>query len=196
MENKTEYRFLRNSELRAAGAGKIEGYAAVFGQYSQDLGGYKEKIRAGAFRNSLGTNDVVALYNHETGSVLGRVSARTMRLSETDVGLKTSIDLPSTTLGKDVYELVLRGDLKGMSFGFHIVKDEWKSSTERELIEVDCHEISVTPFPAYRGTSIEARALGLPADAQFGTYSGVVPVPVSDEEKMRLQLRLDLLRRL
>jgi len=122
---KTEYRFLQNAELRASGAGRIEGFAAVFNQLSENLGGFRERIRPGAFRNSLSVNDVVGLFNHDTGSVLGRVSARTMQLSETDVGLKTSIDLPATSLGRDVYEPVKRGDLKGMSFGFNILKDEW-----------------------------------------------------------------------
>jgi uncharacterized protein len=160
---------------------------------SSNLGGFREKIRPGAFRNSLSANDIVALYNHDTGSVLGRKSAGTMTLRETDVGLKTSIDLPSTTLGKDVYELVSRGDLKGMSFGFNVVQDSWTSSKERELIEVDLHEISIVAFPAYPQTSIEARSLGLPAGVELKIYQ--MPT-VTDEEKQRLALRLELLRRL
>ena len=51
-----ETRFLRRpeavAELRAKGDGKlpaIAGYAAVFGQYSQNLGGFVEMIAPGAF---------------------------------------------------------------------------------------------------------------------------------------------------
>lgn len=72
----------------------------------------------------------------------------------------TGSDLPPTQLGEDTYQLVKRGDLRGMSFGFSILKDEWNAAyTERELLAVDLHEVSVVAFPAYRQTSIEARSL-------------------------------------
>ena len=197
METKTEFRFLQNSELRAVGERRISGYAAVFGQLSQNLGGYRERIKQGAFRNSINGGDIVGLYNHDHGSVLGRTTAGTMTLAEDSTGLQTRIDLPPTTLGEDTYQLVKRGDLRGMSFGFHVLKDAWSASgTERELIEIDLHEVSVVAFPAYKQTSIEARNLGLPADVEIGTYAGVVDVPVTDEERERLRLRVELLRRI
>jgi len=56
--------FGANIELRAAEDGqKIVGYAAVFNSYSEDLGGFRERIAAGAFANVL-ENDVRALFNH------------------------------------------------------------------------------------------------------------------------------------
>jgi HK97 family phage prohead protease len=39
--------------------------------------------------------------------------------------LKVDIELPDTTVGRDVAVLVERGDLDGMSFGFRTVTDEW-----------------------------------------------------------------------
>ena len=173
--------------------GTIEGFAAVFGRLSENLGGYREKIRPGAFQNSIKSNDIVGLYNHDHGNVLGRTAAGTMRLRETEVGLETVIDLPATQLGRDTYELVRRGDLSGMSFGFHVVQEAWNSTSERELIEIDLMEVSVVAFPAYKQTTIEARSLGLPADVEVLTYE--MPT-VSEEERERLRLRLDLLRRL
>lgn len=81
-----------------------------------------------------------------------------------------------------------------MSFGFNVVRDSWNASnTERELIEIDLHEVSICAFPAYRQTSVEARSLGLPRDVKVLTYQ--MPA-VTDEEKRRLELRLGLLRRL
>jgi hypothetical protein len=50
--------------------------------------------------------------------------------------------------------------------------------------------------PAYPQTSIEARSLGLPAGVEIGTYTGITPTPVSDEERERLRLRVEFLRRL
>ncbi len=80
-----------------------------------------------------------------------------------------------------------------MSFGFSVLKDEWPSSSQRELVEIDLHEISVVAFPAHKQTSIEARSVGLPAGTELLTYQ--MPV-VTDEERERLRVKLDLLRRL
>jgi Escherichia/Staphylococcus phage prohead protease len=197
MENTSiEYRFVRNSELRTAGAGRIEGYAAVFGMPSVPLGptGFVERIRAGAFAGSL-DGDVVALYNHDVANVLGRTTSGTMQLQEDSMGLKTEIHLPSTQLGRDTYELVKRGDLRGMSFGFNVLRDSWNANhTERELLAIDLHEVSIVARPAYEQTTIQARSLGLPVDGVVLTYAGV-PV-VTDGEREKLRLRLELLRRL
>ncbi len=47
---------------------------------------------------------------------------------------------------------------------------------------------------AYPATTAEARSVGLPSDSEVLVYAGVMPV--SDQERERLRLRLDLLRRL
>jgi hypothetical protein len=84
-----------------------------------------------------------------------------------------------------------------MSFGFAVTRDSWNPAhTERELLGIDLHEISFVARPAYPQTSIEARSLGLPAGVEIGTYTGITPTPVSDEERERLRLRVEFLRRL
>jgi hypothetical protein len=195
METKREFRFLQNTELRAAGERKISGYAAVFGVPSLPLGrdGYTERIRPGAFASSV-HGDVVALYDHNPANVLGRTTAGTMSLAEDETGLRTKIDLPPTQLGEDTYQLVKRGDLRGMSFGFTVTRDAWNlSHTERELLSVDLHEVSIVAFPAYKQTSVEARSLGLPPGVELLTYQ--MPT-VSDEEREHLRLKIELLQRL
>ncbi|MGH9516362.1 MAG: HK97 family phage prohead protease [Terriglobales bacterium] len=197
MENR-QYRMLDHAELRATGDQSITGYAAVFNVPSLPLGSGKftEKIRAGAFASSL-NEDVVGLYDHNPANVLGRTAAGTLELREDSIGLEAKINLPPTQLGRDVYTLVKRGDLRGMSFGFNVTRDKWNAAhTERELLEVDLHEVSVVTFPAYKQTSISARSLGLPADAEFLSYPGVPPQLVSEAEKHRLVMRVQLLRRL
>ena len=53
-----EVRILEEGEIP-----KIEGYAAVFNQLSDDLGGFREKIKRGFFKDVIESDDVRALFN-------------------------------------------------------------------------------------------------------------------------------------
>jgi HK97 family phage prohead protease len=146
------------AELRAAGR-RLEGYAAVFGEPAS-IGSFTETIRAGAFRASLvARGDVLALVDHDPSRLLARTASGSLRLSEDARGLRFEIDLPETQLGRDVLALAERGDLGGMSFGFHVKDEAWPARTRRELRVVDLIEVSVVQaFPAYSQTSVSARA--------------------------------------
>src|SRR3546814_8440445 len=116
-------------KLRAKGdSGQtIAGYAAIFGE-TADIGGYfRESIAKGAFAVSIASDDVRAYFDHDRGRVLGRSSTGTLRLKEDDKGLAVEIDLPDTSDGRDVATLIQRGDVSGMSFGFRVTRDEWRS---------------------------------------------------------------------
>jgi Escherichia/Staphylococcus phage prohead protease len=153
------------TELRASSAGRLEGYAAVFGKPSQDLGGFTESVRPGAFTRSLASPaGILALYDHDTRSILGRVGAGTLRLMEDTRGLQFEIDLPDTTVGKDLSVLIQRGDIAGASFAFTTPKggDHWSlrdGDPHRELLDVDLREITVTANPAYLDTEVAKRHL-------------------------------------
>ena len=101
-------------ELRSEGETAVAiGYAAVFNSLSSNLGGFTERIDKGAFTKTLKEADTRAMWNHDPNHLLGRVSAGTLRLAEDDHGLRYEIDLPNTTLGRDVAELLRRGDVTG-----------------------------------------------------------------------------------
>jgi HK97 family phage prohead protease len=144
------------------------GYAAVFDRWSADLGGFRERILPGAFEASLRTaaqRGGRMFLNHNDGILLGTVGAGTLRLSEDTRGLRVEADLPDTTAGRDVAELLRRGDVDAMSFGFRTVRDRWEGSN-RDLIEAELWEVSpVTGWPAYRDTSASVRAFGGPTPA-------------------------------
>jgi HK97 family phage prohead protease len=153
-------------ELRAAGSTDekrtVVGYAAVFNSETDICGYWTEVVAPGAFATSLRENDVVALYSHDTGRVIGRMSAKTLRIAEDDKGLKVEIDLPDTTDGRDLVVLIERGDITGFSFGFCTRKQEWDETVDppkRTLLEVDLIEVTVTAFPQYDDTEIGLRDL-------------------------------------
>ncbi len=151
-------------ELRAErGARTLSGYAAVFDTRSADLGGFVEQIRRGAFASSLKSGkDIRALVDHETRLLLGRTTTKTLSLKEDRKGLAFTVKLPRTSYADDLLELVRRGDVAGMSFGFTALAEEWDMEGEivvRTLTNIDLGEITVTSIPAYSGTSVSERSL-------------------------------------
>jgi len=164
-------------ELRAAGAagsiGTLVGYAAKFDSESCLLrepfgaGAFVETIAPGAFARSLRESpDVRALYNHDTSAVLGRTRIGTLRLTEDDTGLAFEVELPDTSIGRDVRTLVAREDITGCSFGFTIREESIArrddGSVLRTLLDVDLYEISpAVAFPAYQDTEVSIRTRGL-----------------------------------
>jgi HK97 family phage prohead protease len=149
-------------ELRAEGDGMtFVGYAAKFNSPSEDLGGFVETIEQGAFRRSLRSrNDVKLLVNHDTGRVLASSRAGTMKLYEDEIGLRVEASLPNTSDGRDMAELLRRGDLNKMSFGFSVIKDSWNNEmTQRTLKSVRLFETSIVAYPAYQQTEAMVRSL-------------------------------------
>ncbi|MDP1650396.1 MAG: HK97 family phage prohead protease [Rubrivivax sp.] len=152
------------SGLALPSPGKLVGHAAVFDSPA-DLGEFVESVRPGAFTRSLRQpGAIMALYDHERRSILGRVSAGTLRLREDAKGLAFELDLPDTTVGRDLAVLVERGDVSGCSFGFVVPKggDHWEQRNGklvRELRTVDLREITITPDPAYADTTVAKRSM-------------------------------------
>jgi hypothetical protein len=158
-----ETRSLSAPELRVAEAdGKpvIAGYAAVFNSLSEDLGGFREVIRPGAFARGLAGADVRALVNHDPTLVLGRNRAGTLRLAEDSRGLKVEIDPPDTQAGRDVLTSIRRGDIDGMSFRFYVAAggETWRSEPSGVIRELT-DDVSVALYPAYRATDVSVRCL-------------------------------------
>ena len=169
VESKFEHRFVDVSDIEVRkgvdGDGmSFRGYGAVFDSWSENLGGFREKIRPGAFARSLKSRNEIRMYlNHNTDMVLASRRAGTLRLTEDARGLVVDATLPETTYGRDLSVLMQRGDVNSMSFGFSVPPkgDEWNAAgTERELLEVRLAEVSaVTGSPAYTQTSAYVRSL-------------------------------------
>lgn len=136
----------------------IEGYAAVFNSPTDIGGWFTEVIAPGAFSKAISENgDIRALFNHDWNNVLGRTKSGTLRLSEDERGLKFEVDLPNTSIARDLAESLKRGDISQCSFGFIPTVEEWDYSVEpakRTINEVDLFEVSVVSIPAYEDTEV------------------------------------------
>lgn len=142
---------------------KISGYAAKFGVRSEKLGWFREIIEPGAFAESLASDDIRALFNHDTGFVLGRNRSGTLVLSEDLTGLAMELMPPDTQMVRDLVLTPMdRGDITQMSFGFETISDRWETKNEeqiRYLEKVRLWEVSIVTFPAYPDTEAAVRSL-------------------------------------
>ena len=154
-------------ELRVVGSDKkpiLTGYAAKYNRWSVDLGGFREKIKKGAFDEALEKSTIMCLKNHDPNLVLGRNTSGTLRLKTNSVGLNFDDDVPDTTTGRDTVEEVRRGDISGCSFSFTIAEDDWKyledGTVERTIIKVgEMYDVGPVTYPAYPDTMVSARSL-------------------------------------
>ena len=168
MNENLETRVFSASELRLVkpsddGPARFEGYAAVFNKLSEDLGGFRERIKPKAFSKAIKNSDTRALFNHDSNYVLGRSTSKTLELKEDSKGLKFSCVPPDTSWARDLLVSVDRGDISQCSFGFTLAKggDEWveeKGEMRRSIKEVDrLLDISLVTYPAYPDTSVALR---------------------------------------
>jgi HK97 family phage prohead protease len=156
-------------ELRAEVSGDtLAGHAAVFDTVAK-VGGHYEMLARSAFDDVLerGERDVAFLVNHDENQLLGRQSSGTLRIGTDARGLAFEVDLPDTQLGHDVKTLVRRRDLNAGSFGFIPGADQWGRASDG--LQVRTHtkiallrDASIVTFPAYSGTDMLLRSLGIP----------------------------------
>lgn len=168
MEKLQRFGVQLQSEVRMKGSSPIlAGHASVFDQ-GADLRSHIEVIASTAFKRALDdpSTDVRALFNHDPNQLLGRQSSGTLRLGTDSRGLEFEVDLPATSVGKDVQILAERGDLNGASFGFIPDEDTWDTRDGRRIrthtsvgMLVD---VSPVTFPAYAGADVTMRSM------QFG----------------------------
>ena len=144
----------------------IRGYAAVFNQLSEDLGGFREQLNTGAFTEAMGNSDVRALINHDPNLVLARNKSGSLTMREDAAGLYVEITPPDTQAARDLMELMRRGDVNQMSFAFTVGKEDQAWTRDgtgpwlRTIKKVArLFDVSVVTYPAYPQTSAAVRAL-------------------------------------
>jgi len=145
------------------GAKKLAGYAVVFNSPANIGGAFVETIAPGSFTQTLQQDDQIMLRDHKSELLLGRRSAGTLTLTQDHKGVAFEVTLPDTELGRDTYENVRLGNLRGCSFGFFVRDDEWSTDVAGNLMriikDVQCFETTLTSMPAYDQTSVDVRSI-------------------------------------
>ena len=158
----------------------IEGYAIVFNELSEDLGGFREMILPEAVNQELiDKSDIFYLYNHNNDSIpLARSNhgQGSLELTIDSKGLKYRFNC----INSEFYELVKRGDLDKSSFAFSLPKDGsgeiWEKNSEynyvRKIVKIEqLYDCSAVLVPAYSATELYARNLSKKEiDPSYFTY--------------------------
>lgn len=144
----------------------IAGYVILFNDRTELAPGVFEEIEPQAIPEDELKKDIRALINHETGQVLGRTTNNTLKLEKNSKGIYATIYI-NTNDGEamNLYHRVQRGDVNQASFGFVILKEDYRENTFF-IQALELHEVSVVTFPAYKNTMLTARQTQTLVDVQ------------------------------
>jgi HK97 family phage prohead protease len=142
-------------ELRKAGDGELfVGMPVVYNSPSQVLFNYfQERMLPGCFDEHLANNpDILCLRDHNVDKILGRTSAGTLKIARGDDGIRIECKRSNTTYALDLAENIRNGDIRGMSFHFDVLDDDWYMKDgvrTRDVIRATVQEFSFVTMPAY-----------------------------------------------
>lgn len=158
-----EYRAEKNED---GTVGHISGVPIVFEQKT-DIGGWFEETIARCAISEDVLRDVAFFYNHDLNSKpLARTRTGKLKFTiENDgVHMDADVNLQRSDVN-DMYLAINDGDIDGMSFMFRVEADEWtdldSDYPKRRITKIGyVQEVSAVNYPAYEGTSINARSDG------------------------------------
>lgn len=115
----------------------VNGLASVYNKWSLDLGGFRERIKPGAFDAVLKTDPhVLHVWDHDTSKTLSSTRNGTLEIKSAKDGLHYHSKVAPTSYAKDLEILLRRRDIDQSSFAFIPEEDEWR------YIEEDGKEIA------------------------------------------------------
>ena len=159
-------------EVRSIGEGAeqqvhLQGYALTFDNLSEDLGGFKEIIKAGALDSCIMDN-VVLNVNHDMDKVLARTNKTdgigSLKLLVDDKGLFFDAIPTDTTYSRDLIANMQAGIIDKCSFAFTLDYDDanaqiwdWGACDGADLRTInkiyEIFDVSIVTNPAYESTS-------------------------------------------
>ena len=122
--------------------GIVKGYGSVFGNKDSD----NDVIEKGAYRRTIKNNGsrVKYLYQHDITKPIGKMK----ELYEDDKGLVFVAEVPKTTFGNEVLELMKYGVIDENSVGIMPVKKDYDEDGVRVIKEAKLYEISAVTIAA------------------------------------------------
>jgi HK97 family phage major capsid protein/HK97 family phage prohead protease len=165
----------------------LEGYGAVFDvptRINSWEGCFDESIAPGAFRKTLSERKPVMQFDHGRDARTGSVPiAAIQEIREDPDGLYVKASMFDNPVVEPIRQAIEGGAIKGMSFRFNVVRDEWRDAKgvpvrpeelqrllygtrdpdrtplQRTLKEVQLFEVGPVVNPAYTQTSVGVRSL-------------------------------------
>lgn len=177
---------------KAGTAGVLAGTPIVFDSWTKLAEGVMERLAPGSCDLALAAApDLPLVFGHDMNAPLAR-RGRNMSVFADARGVHFRAELPDTSLGRDLAELVRVGIIAGGSFAFTIARE---ASQERDgalwfsILEVGyLRELTVCVDPAYPATSmqlVEARARARGDDPARLRRLVRASTPAPKEAKMR-----------
>lgn len=139
---------------------------------------FKETITQGVFNDAI--NDAIQsgeridfLSMHDKSLILSSTDNNSLNINETDKGLEFSANISPTSWGKDTFQLISDGIIKGMSFGMRVLDEAWSLMADgtplRIINKVKLFEVSAVRTPAYKSSEVEARGMDIINDVAIPT---------------------------
>jgi HK97 family phage prohead protease len=153
--NRRERRDIACAEIRALEEAESHVIIGVipYNRESSSFLGFTEVITPRAFERTLKEGaEVKALVNHDSRALIGSSGNGTLGLTSSEAGLACRCVLPQTSYAADLYEVIKRGDVQTMSFGF--IPRQYRDDGQKAYLEDgDLFEVSFgVAFPAYEET--------------------------------------------
>lgn len=151
---------------------KLEGYAIVFNRTSNVLYDkasrkfFTETILPEAVDyDTISRSDILMLINHNKERMLARsrFGEGSLKLEIDDLGVRFSFDIPKTSDGDYIREMVSRGDFSGCSFAFtdedvELSYDKENHCAHRIVRKIrQLYDTSIVINPAYSATEVAIR---------------------------------------
>ena len=176
--------------------GVVSGYGSIFGNLDSD----NDIIEKGAYKRTIKNNGkrVKYIYNHQIDKPIGKMK----ELYEDEKGLGFVAEVPKTTFGKEVLELMKYGVIDENSVGIMPIKKDTDDDGIRRIKEVKLYEISAVTLAA----NDQAKILEVKAnkkDSEFITkrFNSLIKFiknaeGVTDELGFAVEYELELLKSL
>ena len=122
--------------------GIVSGYGSIFGNLDSD----NDIIEKGAYKRTLKNNGnrIKYIYNHQIDKPIGRMK----ELEEDEKGLRFVAEVPKTTFGKEVLELMKYNIIDENSVGISVLDNDNKEDGTRLIKEVKLYEVSAVTLAA------------------------------------------------